>query len=64
VAPEIHWTWSVVRRAAEDRAAVLGVVDALRDGAKDLGIHGPDAWLPADDPHRSPGPSKTRASRR
>jgi DNA-binding transcriptional LysR family regulator len=64
VAPEIRWTWSVVRRAADDRAAVLGVVEALRDGVGDLGIHGPDVWLPADDPHRSPGPSHPPVSRR
>ncbi|MGW1054648.1 hypothetical protein ACWDBD_34010 [Streptomyces sp. NPDC001118] len=31
VAPEIYWTWSVVRRADETRPPVLGVVDALCD---------------------------------
>lgn len=52
VAPEIHWTWSVVRRRDEVRTAVLAVADALCDGVGDLGIHGRDAWLPDGDPHR------------
>lgn len=52
VAPQIYWTWSLVWRADEARAAVLGVVEALCEGIGDLGIHSPDAWLPADDPHR------------
>ncbi|WP_369386772.1 LysR family transcriptional regulator [Streptomyces sp. CG1] len=52
VAPEIYWTWSVVRRADEARPAVLAVVDALCATLADLGIHGPDAWLPEGDPHR------------
>ncbi|MGC5561567.1 LysR family transcriptional regulator [Streptomyces sp. FR-108] len=52
VAPEIHWTWSVVRRASEDRPAVLALVDALCDGVGDLVPHAPDAWLPEGDPHR------------
>ncbi|WUO42761.1 LysR family transcriptional regulator [Streptomyces sp. NBC_00285] len=51
VAPRIYWTWSLVRRESEDRAGVLAVVDALREGVGDLGIHAPDAWLPEDDPH-------------
>jgi DNA-binding transcriptional LysR family regulator len=52
VAPEIHWTWSLVRRAGEDRPAVLAVIDALCAGVDDLGIHTPDVWLPDGDPHR------------
>lgn len=51
VAPMIHWTWSLVLRESEDRPGVLAVVDALRDGVGDLGIHAPDAWLPEDDPY-------------
>jgi DNA-binding transcriptional LysR family regulator len=50
--PAIYWTWSLVWRAGETRAAVLAVVDALCDGVGDLGIHGPGAWLPDGDPHR------------
>ncbi|MFF0014093.1 LysR family transcriptional regulator [Streptomyces sp. NPDC005374] len=51
VAPTIHWTWSLVLRESENRPGVLAVVDALRDGVGDLGIHAPDAWLPEDDPY-------------
>ena len=52
VGPEIYWTWSLVWRSGEVRAAVLAVVDALCDGVGDLGIRGPDVWLPDGDPHR------------
>ncbi|WP_369227131.1 LysR family transcriptional regulator [Streptomyces sp. R39] len=51
VAPKVYWTWSLVWRADEDRAGVLAAVDALCDGVGDLGIHAPDAWLPAGDPY-------------
>ncbi|MFG2966831.1 LysR family transcriptional regulator [Streptomyces sp. NPDC048288] len=54
VAPKAYWTWSLVRRASEDRAGVLATVDALCDGVGDLGIHAPDAWLPAGDPYALP----------
>lgn len=52
IAPQVYWTWSLVWRRDESRSAVLATVDALTDGIGDLGIHGPDAWLPEDDPHR------------
>ncbi|MFJ6296988.1 LysR family transcriptional regulator [Streptomyces griseoviridis] len=52
--PEVYWTWSLVWREAEERAGVLGVVDALCDGVGDLGVHAPQAWLPADDPYALP----------
>ena len=52
IAPEVYWTWSLVWRRGEERAAVLAVVDALTDGVGDLGIHRPDAWLPGSDPHK------------
>jgi hypothetical protein len=45
------WTWSLVRRADEDRAGVLATADALCAGVGDLGIQAPDACLPAGDPH-------------
>ncbi|WP_302893431.1 LysR family transcriptional regulator [Actinomadura luzonensis] len=51
VAPEVYWTWSLVWRRSEVRTSVLAVVEALREDG-DLGVHGPDAWLPEDDPHR------------
>ncbi|MFJ8778632.1 MULTISPECIES: LysR family transcriptional regulator [unclassified Streptomyces] len=53
--PKVYWTWSLVWREKEERAGVLGVVDALCEGVGDLGIHAPDAWLPADDPYAIPG---------
>ncbi|WP_427918415.1 LysR family transcriptional regulator [Streptomyces sp. cg40] len=52
VEPSVHWTWSLVWREGETRAAVLAVVDALCGGVGDLGLRAPDAWLPAGDPHR------------
>ena len=52
IAPEVYWTWSLVWRRAEERAAVLAAVHALTDGVGDLGIHRPDAWLPDSDPHK------------
>ncbi|MEV7238782.1 LysR family transcriptional regulator [Streptomyces sp. NPDC051020] len=52
VAPQVFWTWSLVRRADEERPAVLAVVDALCDGVDALGLQGPDVWLPVGDPHR------------
>ncbi|WP_406165014.1 LysR family transcriptional regulator [Streptomyces sp. NBC_00996] len=52
IAPKVYWTWSLVWRSGEERAAVRAVVDALTNGVSDLGIHAPDAWLPDDDPHR------------
>ncbi|MQY37421.1 HTH-type transcriptional regulator HdfR [Streptomyces sp. RB17] len=55
VGPKVYWTWSLVWRASEDRTGVLAAVDALCDGVGDLGIHAPDAWLPADDPHAVQG---------
>ncbi|GGN23361.1 LysR family transcriptional regulator [Streptomyces fuscichromogenes] len=55
VAPKVYWTWSLVWRASEDRAGVLAAVDALCEGVGDLGIHAPDAWLPAGDPYALPG---------
>ncbi len=52
IAPQVYWTWSLVRRRGEERAAVLAVVDSLTDGVGDVGIHRPDAWLPGSDPHK------------
>ncbi|MFF0089450.1 LysR family transcriptional regulator [Streptomyces canus] len=55
VGPKVYWTWSLVWREKEERAGVLAVVDALCEGVGDLGIHAPDAWLPAGDPYAIPG---------
>jgi DNA-binding transcriptional LysR family regulator len=55
VQPKPYWTWSLVWRRREARAAVLAVVDALAAGVGDLGIHAPDAWLPDGDLYKKPG---------
>ena len=52
IAPQVYWTWSLVWRRGEERAAVLAVADALTEGVGDLGINRPDAWLPDSDPHK------------
>ena len=52
IAPQVYWSWSLVWRRGEERAAVLGAVDALTDKVGDLGICWPDAWLPETDPHK------------
>jgi DNA-binding transcriptional LysR family regulator len=46
VAPQLYWTWYLVWRRGEERAAVLAAVDALTGGVGDLGIRRPEAWLP------------------
>jgi DNA-binding transcriptional LysR family regulator len=46
IAPQVYWTWSLVWRPDEERAAVLAAADALTDSVGDLGICWPDAWLP------------------
>ncbi|MYS18929.1 DNA-binding transcriptional regulator, LysR family [Streptomyces sp. DvalAA-14] len=52
IAPKVYWTWSLVRRRDEERAAVLAVVDALCEGVGELGLYAADAWLPEGDPYR------------
>jgi hypothetical protein len=52
IAPQVYWTWSLVWRRGEERAAVLATVDALTERVGDLGICWPDAWLPDSDPHK------------
>ncbi len=52
VDPEPYWTWSLVWRRGDVRAAVRAVADALSAGVGDLGIHAPGAWLPDTDPHK------------
>lgn len=54
VAPEVYWTWSLVWRSDEMRAAVQAVVEALSAGVGDLDLHRPGVWVPAGDPHRRP----------
>jgi Bacterial regulatory helix-turn-helix protein, lysR family len=52
IAPRVYWTWSLVWRRGEKRAAVLAAVNALTEGVGDLGLRRPDAWLPGTDPHK------------
>ena len=52
IAPQVYWTWSLVWRRGEQRPAVLAAVDSLTDKIGDLGMRGPDAWLPDSDPHK------------
>jgi DNA-binding transcriptional LysR family regulator len=54
VDPQPYWTWSLVWRRGDVRAAVLAVVDAITTGVGDLGIHAPGAWLPEGDPYKHP----------
>jgi DNA-binding transcriptional LysR family regulator len=49
IAPEPVWTWSLVFRRDDDRAAVRGVVEALSADARDLGVDAAGVWLPDDD---------------
>ena len=51
--PMIYWTWSLIWRRNEDRAAVLATVDALTKDITIPNIHEPDAWLPSTDLHNS-----------
>jgi DNA-binding transcriptional LysR family regulator len=51
VDPKPYWTWSLVWRRGEARAAVLAVIDAVTAGVGDLGIHAPGSWLPDTDPY-------------
>ncbi|MEU3410298.1 LysR family transcriptional regulator [Streptomyces sp. NPDC006658] len=50
--PKVYWTWSLVWRRGEERAAVLSTVKALTDQVGTLGLDDADAWLPEGDPHR------------
>jgi DNA-binding transcriptional LysR family regulator len=53
VSPAPYWTWSLVVRRDETRAAVRGVVKALTEDVGALGLDVADAWLPRTDPHHA-----------
>ena len=57
VNPSPYWTWSLVSRRAESRAAVRATVEALTHDVGPSGLDADAAWLPADDPHRVSGPA-------
>nr|WP_221380094.1 LysR family transcriptional regulator [Actinoplanes polyasparticus] len=50
--PAVYWTWSLVSRRDEPRAAVRALVEALTRSVDRLCLEDPNAWLPSDDPHR------------
>ncbi len=54
VHPTPLWTWSLVWRRGEDNPAVRAVIDEFTRDTPGLGADDETAWLPADDPHRSP----------
>ncbi|RSD16823.1 LysR family transcriptional regulator [Amycolatopsis eburnea] len=60
VDPAPFWTWSLVCRRDETRAAVRGVLAAL---TRDVGspVTG-NAWLPADDPHAQAAQTRSRSA--
>jgi hypothetical protein len=59
IRPAPYWTWSLVSRTDEDRAAVHAVIKALTKGVGSLDLDGGDSddgegeavWLPVTDPH-------------
>ncbi|MEU8378441.1 LysR family transcriptional regulator [Streptosporangium sp. NPDC048865] len=53
VGPAPYWTWALVFRRDETRAAVLAVVEALTRDVGGLGLDAGTAWLPTGDPFRS-----------
>ena len=50
--PTPYWTWSLVARRDETRAAVHAVIAALTADVGSLGLDADGAWLPATDPYR------------
>lgn len=46
------WTWSLVWRHGEPNPLVHAVIDAFTAGVDRTPLADPQAWLPADDPHR------------
>lgn len=54
VDPAPYWTWSLVTRRGDDRAAVRAVAEALTAGVEGLPGDG-SAWLPATDPYAPAG---------
>jgi DNA-binding transcriptional LysR family regulator len=57
VEPSPFWTWSLVSRRDETRAAVLATIAALTADVGTLGLDTGTSWLPADDPHATATPT-------
>jgi DNA-binding transcriptional LysR family regulator len=55
VRPAPYWTWSLVTRRDETKAAVHAIAEALTSGIGPgpLGLDDESAWLPKADPHKS-----------
>jgi DNA-binding transcriptional LysR family regulator len=52
IEPTPYWTWSLVARRDEERAAVLSVIKVLTRDVGRLGLDESNAWLPRTDVHR------------
>lgn len=61
VDPAPYWTWSLVSRRDETRAAVRAAVTAIGRDAGAFGLDAGDVWLPADDPHGAVGRTEVEA---
>jgi DNA-binding transcriptional LysR family regulator len=57
VNPSPYWTWSLVSRGDETRAAVRATIEALTHDVGTLGLDAETAWIPAGDPYRISGTS-------
>jgi hypothetical protein len=53
VEPTPLWTWSLVSRSGEARAAVRASVEALNRHVATPGLGDPGTWVPAADPYHS-----------
>jgi hypothetical protein len=51
--PEPCWTWALVSRADETRAAVRAAVEVLTRDIGTLGLDATTVWLPTGDPFHS-----------
>jgi DNA-binding transcriptional LysR family regulator len=56
IGPTPLWTWSLVRRRADNRPAVRAVVQALTQHVVEIDLKDGALWLPRNDPHH-PGMS-------
>ncbi|WP_328993557.1 LysR family transcriptional regulator [Kribbella sp. NBC_01245] len=52
VEPAPYWTWSLISRRADPRAAIQSTIHALTDDIPPLCADLSTCWLPAEDPYR------------
>lgn len=62
VQPTPCWTWSLVARRNESRAAVQAVIEALTHDVGSLGLDADTAWLPPTDPYYPSKPPHQEAA--